>query len=158
MTQRKTLDESVAETLAAWSQQLSRRGVLAKIGEFALKVTGLVMLPVLPVDRAYAGSCAEWKFCGMYGRFCASCCGSGASDYSCPSCTTVGASWSRCCYDPSTCTNKMITYKDCCGGPNSSASACAGGGCYNHPSQQPVWCGGAPLPYRCTVISVGANC
>src|SRR5258708_3890764 len=112
-------DSQTADFLRHCGQRVSRRGLLAAVGQVALRLAGLSILPMLPVDRAFGavGSCAtDYRLCGMYGSFCKDCCNQTASLTSCPSCTQVGASWPFCCCTascPSTC--RMITYTDCCG-------------------------------------------
>jgi hypothetical protein len=161
-------DSQVARFLTQWGQRPSRRGLLATVGKFALRLAGLSMLPLLPVDRSFAavGDCAaDWRLCGMFGQFCQNCCNQTASLTSCPTCTQVGSSWASCCCNTVNCITScfMISYTDCCGTASgftdSQAAACQDPtGCHRNPVPQPVWCGGVSGAYRCTVISVGAPC
>lgn len=164
---KELFDSQTADFLTHWGQRISRRGLLATVGKAALRLAGLSILPMLPVDRAFAavGNCAtDYRLCGMCGNFCKDCCSQTASLYSCPSCTQVGSSWSACCCTsscPSTC--RMISYTDCCGTSSgftaSQAAACQDSANCTNGCPQPVWCGGVGGDvYRCTVISVGALC
>lgn len=158
-----SFDERTADYLADWGQKLSRRGWLARLGHLAIRISGVTLLPLLPVDRA-AGqvvppSCGDWRMCGLWGNVCQSCCGQSAAWYSCPSCTTQGANaWSLCCIDNEVCppTVRNVSYYDCCGG--ASANGCTGQGCPNNPNPQGNWCAGTGGTYKCTVVWVGANC
>lgn len=157
---RLSLDERTAEHLSHWGQRLSRRGVLARVGDLLLKATGVALIPLLPADRAFAqGGCGDWTLQGMWGSMCAECCGVGASLSSCPPCTVVGAAWSYCCVNNNVCPQERrnITYFDCCGTVDPwwsfQAAGCHGTVCHNHPQEQQVWCGGTGT-YRCTVRNV----
>jgi len=167
---KELFDSQTADFLTHWGQRLSRRGLLATVGKVALRLAGLSILPMLPVDRAFAavGSCAgDYRLCGMCGQFCKNCCNQTASLFTCPTCTKPGASWTQCCCD-TLCAGScfMISYTDCCGTnpgtqgfTDSQAAACQdSAGCANG-CPQPVWCGGVGGDvYRCTVIHVGATC
>jgi len=161
-------DSQTARFLMHWGQRSSRRGLLAAMGKLALRLAGLSMLPLLPVDRSFAavGNCStDWRLCGMWGNFCKDCCGGTASLTQCPSCTNVGASWSFCCcYNPDACTTtcNTIIYTDCCGTKSgftdSQTATCQDSAtCHRNPQEQFSWCG-ATGTYRCTVIGVGASC
>ena len=162
---RESVDSQAARLLTVWGQRSSRRGLLAIVGKFALRLAGLSMLPLLPVDRAFAavGACAsDWRLCGMWGRFCKDCCNQTASLYNCPTCTLQGSFWSFCCCHNVNCSTvcETISYFDCCGTASgftdAQAQACtdtsAAGLCTRNPAEQPIWCGNAPAIYRCTTI------
>ncbi len=170
---RELFDSRAARFLTLWGQRPSRRGLLATVGKLALRLAGLSVLPLLPVDRAFAsvGNCgADWRLCGMWGQFCQACCSNAASLYACPVCTLLGSSWSLCCCNTVNCntTCYMITYTDCCGTDtrytDSQAQACqdttSTGQCHRNPTEQMSWCGGVGGVggYRCTVISQGSFC
>lgn len=54
MRSKDYVDEQTTKFCEALSQRLSRRGLLGSVGRLALKVAGISLLPVLPVDRAFA--------------------------------------------------------------------------------------------------------
>ena len=164
----KAFDSAASRVLTAFSQTTSRRGLLAAAGRLLLKVAGVSVIPLLPVDRVFAQSqncTGDWQYCGQYGAFCKSCCGQSAQIFSCPQCLYTGAAWTRCCCPANSCTNGngyLVSYKDCCGvrpGWTSTQTAgCAGSWCRRN-VPQPYWCGSYPSStYRCTVISVGGPC
>ena len=55
-----SFDERTADSLARWGQRLSRRGWLAKLGQLAIKISGVALLPLLPVEPGL-GSVASAK-------------------------------------------------------------------------------------------------
>lgn len=158
-------DDAAARFLDGFAQRLSRRGMLARGGKFALGLMGLSLVPNLPLDRAFVAeaqspNCGDWRLCGMCGNLCAqgtSCCGGGTGGdlFICPGCTVRRSFWSRCCPAPD-CSMRMISYFDCCGGTDVEAAGCVGELCA-HDCPTGVWCGGS-LTLRCTVIVVGASC
>jgi hypothetical protein len=161
-------DDVASRLLTNFSQRMSRRGLLAASGRLLLRIAGVSMIPLLPVDRVFAQSqnCSgDWQYCGQYGNFCKSCCGQSAHVFTCPQCLYTGAAWTRCCCPSNSCTNgqgTLISYKDCCGVKSGYTSAqtaeCTGSFCARN-VLQPTWCGSYPgSTYRCTVISVGAPC
>lgn len=155
-----SFDERTAEYLVHWGQGLSRRGWLAKLGNIAMKIAGVSLVPLLPVDRAQAQTptCGDWRLCGIFGNVCQTCCASGGSATVCPICTTKGANWwYKCCTDNSTCppVSRYINYYDCCSNDPNSTS-CAGSRCENN-SHQDAWCTSG-LAYRCTVIEITTPC
>jgi hypothetical protein len=159
-------DLTAARWFEGFSRVTSRRGLLAEAGQVLLRILGVSLLPLLPVDRAFGQSqnCSDGTYCGQYGAFCKSCCGDGPLGGSCPRCLYKSASWSFCCCS-GTCPNvtkNMVTYWDCCGiKPGYTAAqtaACQGSWCRRAP-RQPYWCGGQPnSTYRCTIVSVGGSC
>jgi hypothetical protein len=109
---RESVDSQAARLLTVWGQRSSRRGLLAIVGKFALRLDRLSMLPLLPVDRVFAAvaDCAlDWRLCGMWGRFCKDCCNQTASLYNCPTCTLQGSFWSFCCCHNVNCTTECET-------------------------------------------------
>ena len=161
--ERRSLDEQAADSLASWSQRVSRRGVIAKVGKVAMWIAGVSAIPLLPLYRVEAQSgCGHFSTCGMWGYFCKACCDPSynymGSTTQCPPCTTKGGSWPRCCSDCSACPPVAFNmlYFDCCGPAGSEE--CQGSWCGNNPNQQPWWCAPAPGAYRCTVLQTGSPC
>src|SRR5947199_6540631 len=82
----------------------SRRSWLVGIGRSVLKVMGVSMLPLLPVDRIVtpadaqtSGPCDYWFLCGIYGCVC-DCSACGGTHVTCPSCATKSSGyWDECC-------------------------------------------------------------
>jgi len=167
---KQTMEESASQFLRSLSQQTSRRGLLAKIGEVALKVAGLsVAVVILPADRAFAqpaGCANDWRKCNWHGRFCSSggCCG--GSNTVCPTCTGVynaPTPWEGCCLNAGECYCQTYYYKDCCVPPaqQNGALACRGAYCqYQYgscPTFWPNYCTGGDT-YICTVLEGGPDC
>jgi methylamine dehydrogenase light chain len=167
--QESKLDTSASRFLDNFAQRISRRGILARLGDLALAALGISLVPNLPLNRTFVAEanvgCDDWRLCGIWGWLCADCCGGNGSLTSCPSCsgggTTQGSgSWSLCCPSGNDCGSKTITYRDCCGGTDTQAGPCQGTQCQkNINGEQPQWCNNGALgTYRCTIISVGGNC
>lgn len=162
MRSKDYVDEQTTRYCEALSQRLSRRGLLGSVGRLALKVAGISVLPILPVDRAFAQfTCGgDWQLCGMHGYFCKACCGHGAQYASCPSCTTQGQYWTGCCA-PDDCTQPVtIRYFDCCA-PAGVGVDCTGSSCGllgSCPTSWPAYCTSG-LSFRCTiVVNTGVAC
>lgn len=158
--QESRFDLATSRALDNFAQRISRRGILARMGKFALGALGISLLPNLPLDRTFVaeafGCDTDWRLCGIYGFLCADCCGGTASLTTCPSCTTKGfSSWSSCCESEDGCIRRMITYWDCCGGTDTQAASCRGEQCRRNPVAQPAWCSSGA--YRCTVITQGTT-
>jgi hypothetical protein len=160
------IDVAAAKWFESFSKVTSRRGFVARAGQVMLKILGVSLVPLLPVDRAFGQSqnCnGDPAYCGQYGAFCKSCCGDPALATSCPRCLFKAHSWTFCCCFGS-CPNviqRLVTYYDCCGvQPGYTASqtaACEGAWCLRAPPQQ-YWC--MPYPnstYRCTIVSVSST-
>src|ERR1700685_4759353 len=116
------LDRTLATYLQGQAQRLSRRSVMVTFGKIVLRVLGISLVPLLPLDRrftleAQAGTCSASQTCGMCGYFCKSCCGSTSVYSTCPSCLTKRGSWSGCCG------TVTYVYTDCCG-TATNARAC----------------------------------
>lgn len=160
------IESFIARYLSDSSQRVSsRRGLFTWIGRNALRLSGLTLIPLLPIDRrsvALAQStCSDWRLCGQCGNICAACCGGSGGGASCPSCLAKGQfGWTKCCY-PDACstpgTGTMYAYWDCCG----STSACHGTACTAN-CPQTAWCldsSGASLgTYQCTIAIPGGSC
>jgi hypothetical protein len=161
--QESQLDKAATRFLDALGQRMSRRGIIAQMTKIALGALGISLLPNLPLDRAFvaeATSCTDWRLCGICGYPCKSasnCCGGGTGSlFACPSCTTKGTAWSKCCCNSMTRTSFYVQYYDCCGGSESATAGCRDDHCARD-CPQDIWCGGAGT-YRCTIITVGGEC
>jgi hypothetical protein len=162
------LDKWIADYLLRQSDTLSRRSMLARIGRVVLGLSGLSLIPLLPVDRRFAVSAAtgcSWETCGMCGYLCvtASTCCSGTGGYAkCPTCSGMAteASWGKCCYPctNSCCTGTMFSYSDCCTTNSANASQCKGTPCQKacYPDF-PAYCVSKPY-YACTIVTTGGSC
>lgn len=149
------IDTAAGKLVDEFAQRISRRGVLARAGKIALGLLGVSLAPNLPLDRIFKveaqSSCTAASLCGIYGWLCNTgspdCCSGGIAANGCPSCTTRGSFWSKCC--PVGCeTGEFVEYWDCCG-PSPLAGGCRGMRCENN-TPQPVWCDGDV--YRCTIV------
>lgn len=174
------IDSSIADALSDFSQRVSRRRVIAKIGKWTLTVLGVgTDVEMLPVDRRALAqtssadiiedlqdaTCTGWKMCGMRGNRCNCCNGPQLGFAACPGCANEGSFWSACCCKPGTLpglgTKYNVDYYDCCKGSCSedkvaqcrACTWCANG------CPQPVWgCGGDITRYVCTKVIVGSSC
>lgn len=162
-------DERIERALTALAYGISRRGILARVGQLTLGLAGASILNSLPADRrvVYASynppcggqpcNCNDFLWCGMSGVPCASC--PGGSNTSCPGsgCYTAGSGWSACCYSGSC--GYIVVYYDCC---DNGSGTCHGSSdctalCKNA-GTQPFWCnGGTDSNYRCTLATI-ASC
>jgi hypothetical protein len=165
------LDLVTAKLFSAFSRSTSRRGLLVSGGKLFLKALGIAMVPLLPLDRAFAqGSpnqnCkGDWQYCGIHGNFCKACCGGGPYATGCPPCTNNGSWWTACCCCPGCSGGYIIYYQDCCGlaqntkgvtYTDAQAAACKGTECRNS-LDIGYWCGGQGK-YRCTIVTQHAPC
>ena len=148
------VDDAVETVSRKLAQRMSRRGFITLLGKTALAlVAGSIAEILLPVDRTVqqiaeaSTNCNAGVNCGMSGYPC-DCCGGTSS--TCPTGTTRGSSWTRCCPVSGGC--KKMWYYDCCG----AAVSCSCSPCNNSNGQ--VWCGGAGGSYRCTLALIGTNC
>ncbi len=150
------------------AERTSRKGFLAQAGSLALKVAGVTLLPLLPIDRIVRDAegicsfgvepgCGDWQLCGICGNVCCnnSGCNNG-SKYRCPTCTSREGMWCLCCDAPDG-NSYEIKYYDCC--ETSGQTNCEG--CENCtyccPRYQPkAWCYGKD--YRCTIVVTGSRC
>lgn len=96
-------DDRMNDYLTNLSQRLSRRGMFARVGQFVLRASGILLLPLLPIDRrftaeAQSSGCAAFEWCGLCGNKCNFSCCSGVTN-GCPSCLQRGHfAWTKCCY------------------------------------------------------------
>lgn len=151
-------EDNLAEQHAAWvggkggtftsritrrlSERSSRRSTLARVGRWAVAITGAAVVPALPLSRSSAQEgegegepeldftgtdptdCNYWRYCNIDGNLCATCAGGGVT--TCPPGTTPGAEyWVGCCTDPESSTTYLVAYYDCCGHSNCATNTCA---------------------------------
>jgi hypothetical protein len=154
------LDTRAAQILSDLAKKSTRRGVLAGMGRFLLRITGVVIIPLLPVDRivpdaSAQSGCGLWSLCGMCGTLC-TCTGCGGSLGACPTGCPSSGMWSCCCaVNSMDC--RTVHYYDCCE-QGTACSACNGcQQCSNACYGQSEWCGSGRYTYRCTIISVGGT-
>jgi methylamine dehydrogenase light chain len=172
---QKKFDEVTTKALTSLAERISRRNMLARLGNFTLALMGASVIPLLPVDRVMRTAngqttlgCGAWQLCGIYGRLCSNCnCPSGTAQ-SCPRCTHQGSEWQSCCpvrdgNNQPTGERRTVRYIDCCGQQgdpncNGNANNCDSGQfCGNN--TQPNWCGGAGgNAYHCTHFIVMNAC
>jgi hypothetical protein len=170
MSDKASLDERTGDFLTWMAQRTSRRGLLIRLGDAAMRIAGLsIVAVVLPVDRAEAqfGCSGDWQLCNMHGNFCKACCGHGARYYPCPSCTYQGGYWEGCC-GPNNCECAVIRYFDCCAPDDyEDAKACTGAQCgMTFPNPATATCPYTwasyctnDLVFRCTIIyNTGSPC
>ena len=172
----RSLDEHVASYLLAQSQRLSRRGVLTLVGKTLLRLSGLALIPLLPLDRrstVYAASSCSWETCGMCGNFCntsTACCNNSGGFSTCPNCSgmTKGGGWSLCCYNTALgechCNEGYyFTYYDCCATGSIVTTCRSSTSCGTHPTGNctgyggGVYCTGGRT-YSCTIVVMGGTC
>jgi hypothetical protein len=135
----------------------SRRSFVMRCGRFILKVLGISLLPVLPIERNAEAQteCDGWYLCGIWGRLC-QCSGCGGTYMSCPSCSSLGPSfWTECCMQ--SCIIYTVTYRDCCSNSQTCQSNCASCTFCRRGAQEPSWCHGYSY-YVCTVAAIGGEC
>lgn len=145
--------EQVTEKLTrGLASQISRRGVIGRLGLFLVGAADLPLLPVArgdepdgprgvkpePPPKGYPGvtpqpslgpaeegdpaSCDYWRYCGIGGVLCA-CCGGSAN--ACPPGVDMSPlGWIGTCRNPVDGKNYIISYNDCCGKPVCARCAC----------------------------------
>jgi methylamine dehydrogenase light chain len=150
------------------AQRLSRRSLIAKVGQVLVATAALPMLPVF--RRAQAAEpgwrfvneaqtkdstqCNYWRYCASDGYLCA-CCGGGPS--TCPPGTSPSpTSWIGSCVHPDDHKTYLIAYRDCCGTDSCGRCMCLGQE-GDMPTYRPqlnndiVWCFGASsMVYHCS--------
>jgi len=142
------LDRLMELAARSVARRTSRRGFL---GSFAMALTGVAALPLLPVRRgavaeaaeapkpaaAAAGgatakappkivtdpnACEYWKYCAIDGFLCA-CCGGTSS--TCPPGTEPSPiTWIGTCQNPNDGRDYLVSYNDCCGKTTCGACTC----------------------------------
>jgi methylamine dehydrogenase light chain len=174
----RSLDRLFEDSSRSLAQRTSRRSVLAALGRM---LTGVALLPLLPIDRSSraeaaepsaAGigasakapvksaldnpeSCEYWKYCAIDGFLC-SCCG--GTSHSCPPGTAPSPiTWIGTCHNASDGRDYIVSYNDCCG--KTSCSNCY---CNRNEREKPMyrlsrnndvnWCmANADANYHCSV-------
>ena len=131
------IDKFVERFLASRGQRISRRGILGALGRGVLRLVGISLVPLLPVDRRFQaeaqGGCPP-SACGMCGNICNKCCNKTGSSSMCPDCgstngipnVATGGAWCGCCQ------GEYWQYNDCCGNPsyrNGCQGTYCGAGC-----------------------------
>jgi len=143
------LDRVMELASRSLARRSSRRGFL---GTFAMAITGVAALPLLPVRRgavaeaaelpAQAGdpsaakappaapakvvtdpaSCDYWKYCAIDGFLCACC---GGTSTTCPPGTEPSPiTWIGTCHNPADGRDYLVSYNDCCGRTTCGACTC----------------------------------
>jgi hypothetical protein len=157
------LDERLASYLRGQANSLGRRSALAKVGKILLRLSGLTLIPLLPLDRRFevsAQSSCTWQTCGMCGILCNSCCNNSGGFSRCPTCSgmVTAGSWGGCCYASGACSGTQFYYADCCTTNQSQANSCKGtacqAACYPH---FPAYCASGCY-YSCTIVTQGCSC
>ncbi len=167
------IDRLLEHSSRSLAQRTSRRGFLGVLGQV---LTGSVLIPLLPIDRASraeaaptkssaiakpkAGSddpqsCEYWKYCAVDGFLC-SCCG--GSSHSCPPGTTASPiTWIGTCQNPGDSRDYIVSYNDCCG-----KTSCGNCECNRNEREKPLyrlsrnndvnWCmANSDANYHCSV-------
>jgi methylamine dehydrogenase light chain len=174
------LDRLFERSSRSLAQRTSRRSFIAVLGQ---ALTGSILLPLLPIDRANRAeartspadseaahkapsddplSCEYWKYCAIDGFLC-SCCGGSA--HSCPPGTQMSTiAWIGTCHNPGDGRDYILSYNDCCG--KASCGNCA---CNRNEHEKPLyrlsrnndvnWCiANTESDYHCTVsLILGAT-
>lgn len=122
-------DKFVERTARRMAQNTSRRGFLARAGAI---LVGAGALPLLPISKANASnkiqdpgdptSCDYWRYCAVDGFLC-TCCGGTVN--TCPPGTEMSPiTWIGTCRNPADGRDYIISYNDCCGGPECGQCLC----------------------------------
>jgi hypothetical protein len=160
----REFDTRLSGILADFAKRSTRRRVFSTMGRILLRITGVTIVPLLPINRmvseaeAQGVDCNLPEFCGMWGRTC-QCTGSGGYDNACPNGCPRGGSWADCCWNEADGINYHYRYYDCC----ESGSMCSGCNdtnciwCMNK-GPQFNWCGNTNLTYRCTIAVLVGTC
>ncbi|HXZ60597.1 MAG TPA: methylamine dehydrogenase light chain [Steroidobacteraceae bacterium] len=158
-------DRLFEQSSRALASRTSRRSLIAVLGQ---ALTGVALLPLLPIDRgsqaraADAGpkpagpeNCEYWKYCAIDGSLCACC---GGTSTSCPPGTgSSPITWVGTCRNPGDGRDYIVSYNDCCG-----KTSCGTCDCNRNEREKPLyrpsrnndlnWCmANANANYHCTV-------
>ncbi len=158
----RALDHLIESSSRSLARRTSRRSLLATLGQL---LTGAALLPLLPVDRAWAAdakpraddpnSCEYWRYCAIDGFLC-SCCG--GTSTSCPPGTAPSPiTWIGTCHNPGDGRDYIVSYNDCCG-----KTSCGNCECNRNEREKPTyrpsrnndlnWCmANADANYHCSV-------
>ncbi len=158
----RSLDQLFEGSSRSLARRTSRRSLLASLGQL---LTGAALLPLLPVDRAWAAdakprpddpnSCEYWRYCAIDGFLC-SCCG--GTSTSCPPGTAPSPiTWIGTCHNPGDGRDYIVSYNDCCG-----KTSCGNCECNRNEREKPTyrpsrnndlnWCmANADANYHCSV-------
>ena len=144
------LDRLFEKSSRSLAQRTSRRSFVAQLGQ---ALTGSILLPLLPIDRASRAAAAnadpdaaappqhasiasgarnsahdDPQNC-EYWKYCAidgflcSCCG--GSSHSCPPGTAMSPiTWIGTCHNPADSRDYIVSYNDCCGKTSCGNCAC----------------------------------
>jgi methylamine dehydrogenase light chain len=161
------LDRWFERSFRSLAQRTSRRSFLGVLGR---ALTGVTLLPLLPIDRsarAHAAdapakshahdplSCDYWKYCAIDGFLCGCC---GGSSSSCPPGTMPSPiTWIGTCHNPADDRDYIVSYNDCCG-----KTSCGNCFCNRNEGEKPMyrlslnndvnWCMANDNPnYHCSV-------
>ena len=138
-----TIDK-ISERLARHlAQRSSRRSLLTKFGAALVGASSFPLLPIArassdpgassfpnvgaretgnPQDPGDPSSCDYWRYCAVDGYLCECC---GGSPSSCPPGTEMSPiTWIGTCRNPADNRNFIISYNDCCGGPQCNRCFC----------------------------------
>lgn len=160
------LDERIASYLGEQSNRFSRRSGLMKIGRILLRLSGLTLIPLLPVDRRFVVSAqygCNWQTCGMCGVLCNTCCNNSGGYSKCPTCSgmVTASAWGACCYEQAgDCSGNTFLYSDCCTQNSNDAQSCKGTACQTacYPNF-PAYCSTiGTWFYSCTIVTVSGTC
>jgi methylamine dehydrogenase light chain len=157
------------------AQRISRRSILATLGQV---MVGALAVPLLPFDRSGEAhgaeraepkkgefknttddeACDYWRYCALSGTLCTCC---GGSVTSCPPGSEVSkVTWVGTCENPTDGKHYLVSYNDCCG-----KMACGQCPCSNHLRERPGyrmglhnginWCmANDRNAYHCTVAAL----
>lgn len=161
----RSLDRLFEHSSRSLARRTSRRSLLASLGQV---LTGVALLPLLPIDRAGRAqaadakpkttgpeSCEYWKYCAVDGFLCA-CCG-GTSSACPPGATPSPITWIGTCHNPGDGRDYIVSYNDCCG-----KTSCGNCECNRNEREKPMyrpsrnndlnWCmANADSNYHCSV-------
>ena len=155
------LDHIFEQSSRSLAQRTSRRSFVAVLGQI---LTGSLLLPLLPIDRASRAAAAspspdaaplpsphksavsaahkspsdDPQSCD-YWKYCAIdgflCSCCGGSAHSCPPGTSMSAiAWIGTCHNPADGRDYVVTYNDCCG-----KTSCGNCGCNRNERERPLY-------------------
>ena len=156
----RSLDRLFEKSSRSLARHTSRRSVLAALGNM---LTGVALMPLLPVDRSARASAAETpaapaaaktapagskhatanvqpgpEVCD-YWKYCAidgflcACCGGTAN--SCPPGTAMSPiTWIGTCHNPADSRDYIVSYNDCCG-----KTSCGNCECNRNEGEKPMY-------------------